>query len=83
MKVMDTVLPEPKTELEAWLRWRNRVASELRTLPYYDKKKIEVKQFLEPCKRRSLGASTVTNKDGKPWCLLCDRDLDTCLESLE
>lgn len=43
MQVIDTVLPEPKTELEAWLRWRNRMASELRTLPYYDKKKIEVK----------------------------------------
>lgn len=35
------------------------------------------------CTRKSLGASTLTNKNGKAWCLLCDRDLDTCIASLE
>jgi hypothetical protein len=41
-KAMDIVKAPPKTELEAWLRWRNRISTELRLLPNYGKK-IEVK----------------------------------------
>jgi hypothetical protein len=40
---IDIVKPAPKTELEAWNRWLNRMETQLRTLPYYDKVKIEVK----------------------------------------
>jgi hypothetical protein len=41
MKVIDTVLPEPKTESEAYNRWENRLASEM--ISQVTGKKIEVK----------------------------------------
>lgn len=44
MKTMDIVKPPPKTALEAWERWMNRIQCELIALPYYTKKKIEIKE---------------------------------------
>lgn len=43
MLAIDIVKSEPKTALESWERWMNRVQAELLSLPYYHKKKIEVK----------------------------------------
>lgn len=43
MKSIDGIKAPPKTELSAYLRWRNRIASELRSMPGYGKK-IEVVQ---------------------------------------
>jgi len=44
LKAMDIVKAEPKTEYEAWQRWMNRVESELRSMPSYSKRQIEVKE---------------------------------------
>lgn len=44
MKAIDIVKPEPKTELEAWLRWRNRITSELRSMPGYGKKIVVMEE---------------------------------------
>lgn len=41
--VIDTVLPPAKTEHEEWQRWLNRMHCELIALPYYKKRKIEVR----------------------------------------
>lgn len=43
IKAMDIVRPAPKTALEAWERWMNRMETQLRTLPYYEKKVIKVR----------------------------------------
>lgn len=43
MLAIDIVKPEPVTELEAWLRWANRMQAELLSMPYYHRRKIEVK----------------------------------------
>lgn len=43
MLAIDIVRPPAKTALEEWERWQNRIHSELVSLPYYKKKKIEVK----------------------------------------
>lgn len=40
MKVIDIVKPKPKTELEAFNRWLNRMESELRSMPGYGKRII-------------------------------------------
>ena len=45
VKAVDIVKPEPKTALEDWQRWLNRMESEFRTAPWVKKKKIEVKQL--------------------------------------
>ncbi len=45
MKVIDIVKPNPKTGLEEHQFWINRYAVELQKLPYYHKKKIEVKYY--------------------------------------
>jgi hypothetical protein len=44
-KAMDIVKPPARTEYEAWLRWLNRIQSELATLPYYGRRKIKVIQL--------------------------------------
>lgn len=41
MQVIDIVKPTPRTGLGKYLRWRNRIASELRSMPGYGRK-IEV-----------------------------------------
>lgn len=43
MKAIDVVKPQPKTELESWRRWLNRMQSELLTMPHSRSKKIDVK----------------------------------------
>lgn len=43
MKSLDGILPPAKTELEEHSRWMNRIQTQLRTLSYYHKKKIDVK----------------------------------------
>lgn len=42
MKVIDIVKPPARTSLEAHRRWKNRLQSELQSLPYYHKRKIEI-----------------------------------------
>lgn len=44
MLAMDIVKPPARTEREAWLRWINRMQSELVTMPYYYRRKIKVVQ---------------------------------------
>lgn len=41
-KAVDIIKPPSKTELEESERWMNRMETQLRTLPYYSKRKIEV-----------------------------------------
>lgn len=46
MLAIDIVKPGPRTELGKHLRWRNRIASELRSMPGYGEK-IKVKDGSE------------------------------------
>lgn len=45
MKVIDIVKPEPKTELEKWARWMNRIQTSVLTAPWSTRTKIEVTQL--------------------------------------
>lgn len=44
VKTIDGIKPEPQTEKELHERWCNRLKSELRSMPSYGSKKIQVKQ---------------------------------------
>lgn len=45
MKVIDNVLPPPKTNYELWLRQMNRMQSNLRSMPHAGRKVIKVKEI--------------------------------------
>lgn len=63
MKAVDIILPPAKTNLEEWERWKNRMQSELQSLPYYHKKKIDVLAISITTKGEvSWGKDTVTGR---------------------
>jgi len=67
MKYLDGIKSEPKTELGVWLRWRNRIASDLRSMPGYGKK-IQVLDEEDLYKReRAWHNQQMTKLYGKNW----------------
>lgn len=65
MKAIDIVKAEPSTEREHWEGWKNRMQAELQTLPYYHKKKIEIK-YVEKINLAMPGGDLPEGLEGDP-----------------